>query len=272
MFSAARCCSRRSLTNNYASIATSQNEGGAISIDQNIYRSTTVKDPTSKKSLLHADYVSYYANNPTMLILQHNNLTQQQLLKIRSDLKTLGAKLRVIRVGIFEHAVRVATVKSRSKQHAKLDANSKAISRLAKQKGTKLTTDRTSLDVTQLLTGPVCAITWPAASTSNPQDVGQVAPEEVTPEVLKKTMTTIESTGGKLLLLGGKFSNQVFSIDSLARVSKLPGLDILRGQVLSVLGSPAARLSQLLGTPGAALSRTLAGRQADLEKETQTTN
>ena len=200
-----------------------------------------------------------------MLILQHNNLTQQQLLKIRSDLKTLGAKLRVIRVGIFEHAVRVATVKSRSEQHAKLDSNSRAISRLAKQK-TTTTAGAASLDMTQLLTGPVCAITWPSAATDSSS--GETI--EVTPDVLKRTMTTIDGTGGKLLLLGGKFSNQVFSIDSLARVSKLPGLDILRGQVLSVLGSPAARLSQLLGTPGAALSRTLAGRQADLEKETET--
>lgn len=263
MLPSQRCCSQRALTRAYASIARPQNEGGAISIDQNIYRSSTVKDPSSKKSILHADYVSYYANNPTMLILQHNNLTQQQLLKIRSDLKALGAKLRVIRVGIFEHAVRVATVQSRSAKHAKLDANSKAVSKLAKQRQKDL--EGAQLDVTQLLTGPVCAITWPAASLASSGEGGET--QEVSPDTLKRTMATIEGTSGKLLLLGGKFSNQVFSIDSLARVSKLPGLDILRGQVLSVLGSPAARLSQLLGTPGSALSRTLAGRQADLEKE-----
>lgn len=227
-------------------------------IDSSIYEQSTVKTPTSKKSLLHAEYVDYYSTNKTMLILQHNNLTQSQLLKIRSDLKTSNAKLRVIRVGIFEHAVKVATVKDSPDFAESWNVNSKAISRSAKKNKVV-----DGLDLTQLLTGPICAVTFP---TSVEAAAGGER-KEVTPADLKAVIGTIQKTQGKLLLVGGKFEGQVFSVDSLDRVSKLPGLDILRGQVLSLLGAPAFRLSQLLGTPASVMGRTLEGRKVAMEEE-----
>lgn len=219
---------------------------------------------------MHADYVSYYKSNPTMLILQHNNLTQAQLLKIRGDLKSVGAKLRVIRVGIFEHAIRVATFMSDSpmtETQNKWQVNSKAMSRHVKTNN-----PIKGLDVTQLLSGPICTITFPQdpvvdRSLGAGQEQQLEADKSVSPDRLKKTIRVVSETQGRLLLIGGKFDGQVFAVDSLDRISALPGLDTLRGQLLSLLGAPAARLSQLLATPGQQLGRTLDGRKLAMSEE-----
>lgn len=230
---------------------------------------------------MHADYVSYYTSNPTMLILQHNNLTQAQLLKIRANLKSVGAKLRVIRVGIFEHAVRVASFTQSQEltpEQREWEVNSKAMSRYVKRNEIMK-----GLDLTQLLSGPVCAITFPTesiphsandshATTTNTglQQEGE-ASKSLSPEHLKKTIRVISESQGRLLLLGGKFDGQVFTVDSLDRISSLPDLVTLRGQLLSLLGAPAMRLSQILGTPAQQLTRTFEGRKLALEGEIQET-
>lgn len=207
-----------------------------------------------------------------MLILQHNNLTQSQLLKIRADLKQVGARLRIIRVGIFEHAVRVSTFLQKgalSDDQRKWQVNSKAMSRYVKRNAVIQ-----GLDVTQLLSGPICTVTFPdSSSTANstttaaPTEGTEMSERrEVTPERLNKTMKVVSNTQGRLLLLGGKFENQVFTVDSLDRISTLPGLETLRGQLLSLLGAPALKLTQILGAPGQQLARTLEGRKLALEE------
>lgn len=287
MFSTLRTPSSRSLTRGYASIQAPPAAGGAIQIDPLTYAQKTVKPPTSKKSMTHADYVHYYRSNPTMLILQHNNLTQAQLLKIRAELKVAGAKLRIIRVGIFEHAVRVATLQeslassssssavagvadTEGEKFLSMDVNAKELSVAAKNKR-----HTSGLDVTQLLSGPICTVTFPDPvsvsvdiATALGADTGSSSGtrSEVAPDKLRQVMRTVQGTGDKLILLGGRFEGQVFAIDALDAVSKLPGLQTLRGQLLSVLGSPAVRLSQLLGSPAQTLGRTMEGRRVALEE------
>lgn len=209
--------------------ATATKVNRSITIDPTVYRQTTVKPPTSKKSILHADYVNYYTQHQTMLILQHNNLTQAQLLKVRSDLKAIGARLRVVRVGIFQHAVKVAAIQDIT------DVNSKSASAKAKQLAKK---DPNS--ITQLLAGPICTITF----------------DDPSPTTLKKTIAAITSNR-QLLLVGGKFEERVLPFASLDQVSRLPSQITLQGQLLNLLGSPAAKLAQILSTPTAKLLNTL---------------
>lgn len=242
----------------YATIQGSQHEGGAITIDPNVYRRTTVKAPNSKKSLMHAEYVSFYKANPTMLVLQHNNLTQAQLLKIRTELKPLGARLRIIRVGIFQHAVKVVALQAQSGEKSRiqsLDVNSIVMSKRAKANPTR---DARALDLTNLLIGPVCTITFSRDAS------GTV---DVSPETLKKTLSVVSSTRSQLILMGGKFENRVFGFRSLERVTQLPDLTTIRGQLLSLLGASASRITQLLGSPASSLGRTLEGRKVALQEQ-----
>ncbi|ORY81466.1 hypothetical protein BCR37DRAFT_45887 [Protomyces lactucae-debilis] len=251
----------------YASVAAVPS--GAIKIDPEVFNRQSVKPAGSRKSILHADYVDYYRRHRTMLLLQHNNLTQADLLKLRTEFKALGARIRIVRVGIFQHAVRVAEVTKADEALQQLDVNSKQVYKLTKRLGRERL--GVGLRLTDLLSGPICAITFnpspQQASTATETREETVSNDAVEPEALQKVLSLVKSTNNKMLLLGGKFEDTVFAVDALERVSQLPALPILQGQLLSLLGASAQRLVALLGSPAQRLAATVDGRRVQLEEE-----
>jgi ribosomal protein L10 len=189
-------------------------------------------------------------------------LTQAEFLKLRTDFKALGARVRVVRVGIFEHAVRVAEVTKAEEALQSLNVNSKQVYKLTKRHGRERM--GAGLRLTELLAGPVCAMTFEPAPASTDTQAGT---DSVEPATLQKVLALIRSTNNKLMLLGGKMDDSVFAVDSLDRISKLPALPELQGQLLGLLSASAQRLVALLGSPAQRLAATVDGRRVQLEEE-----
>jgi len=73
---------------------------------------------------------------------------------------------------------------------------------------------------------------------------------------------------GSHIVLGGKVENQVFNHEQLSDLIDLPDLDTLRGQLVSIIGEPAQRVSRNIGHHPATLSRLLASHASPPEEET----
>ena len=59
---------------------------------------------------------------------------------------------------------------------------------------------------------------------------------------------------------------QVVDAKGVQALSKLPGLQELRAQLLGMLQQPATKLARVIGTPGQQLARVLDARREQLEK------
>lgn len=88
---------------------------------------------------------------------------------------------------------------------------------------------------------------------------------EASPPKLKAIFDVI-SKQPKLTVLGGRFESRVVSVADIGPISNLPPLDILRGQLLGLLQSPAQSLVGLLQMPAVYMAATL--DQASKAKET----
>ncbi|CAL1545900.1 unnamed protein product [Lymnaea stagnalis] len=62
-----------------------------------------------------------------------------------------------------------------------------------------------------------------------------------------KEMVAILRKTPELQLLGGLVENQILSRDMMMNIAKLPPLDVLRGELVSILSASAAKTSRLLG-------------------------
>lgn len=221
---------------------------GAVNIETSNYNFETVKRPNSRKSALHAKYVNLVLDNPELLIVQHNNLTQSEFLNIRSQLKPIGAKLQIVRVGLLEHAIKVAKL---VKNETITDLSPNSINSRNVSKRAKKAKD---IKVVELLAGPTCTITFSKS-------------QNLEPRALKATLSVLEKFQGRMMLLGGIIEGRTFDITQIEGVSNFPALESLRGQLLGLLGSPACQLAGVLGASGSHLSRVLEGRKVQLEGE-----
>ncbi|XP_070186415.1 large ribosomal subunit protein uL10m-like [Littorina saxatilis] len=80
-----------------------------------------------------------------------------------------------------------------------------------------------------------------------------VVSEEPCVADLVKTLRKIPD----LILLGGRVDNYILTKEGLVKCSKLPSLDLMRGQLLTILGSSASRTRSLLGNHQQMLARNL---------------
>ena len=70
------------------------------------------------------------------------------------------------------------------------------------------------------------------------------------------------------MLLGALANDRVLDVDSLKKVSKLPGLEILRAEIAGLIGLPSMVLLSILErSRGAELSLVLEGLKQNLENE-----
>jgi large subunit ribosomal protein L10 len=83
---------------------------------------------------------------------------------------------------------------------------------------------------------------------------------------LAKTLSEFAKSNPQLELLAGVVdAATVLDVEGVKRLALLPGLNELRGQLLSVIQAPAGRLVRLLATPGAQVARALDARRQKLE-------
>ncbi|OBA22385.1 hypothetical protein METBIDRAFT_39023 [Metschnikowia bicuspidata var. bicuspidata NRRL YB-4993] len=191
----------------------------------------TTKHVLSRKTFL-VDYYKYLNdNNEIVLYAHHNNLLKNDTLKVRADLKKLGAKLTYVRNNLYgvylrseneaDPALHKNTLKNKKKNHP----------------------------LEQLLNGPTAVITIPLC---DPAGVALV-------------MKVLKQAGEKLFLIGARIETGVYSAAQVEEFKTLPSKDELRGQLaglLSVLGG--AGLVRTLESAGTGLYLTLGQREKDL--------
>lgn len=78
-----------------------------------------------------------------------------------------------------------------------------------------------------------------ATVSSNPDS------EKVGESLVK--LLKIVNADKKVLLLGGKIEDSVYSTDEILRISQLPPIADMRGEIVAILEQPARRLLELLG-------------------------
>jgi large subunit ribosomal protein L10 len=95
-----------------------------------------------------------------------------------------------------------------------------------------------------------------------------VATHESDAVVLAKVLSEFAKSNPQLVLVAGVVDTKsLLDVDAVKRLALLPGLNELRGQLLSVIQAPAGRLVRLLATPGAQVARALDARRQKLEGE-----
>ncbi|KAL8561215.1 hypothetical protein ACOMHN_024472 [Nucella lapillus] len=69
----------------------------------------------------------------------------------------------------------------------------------------------------------------------------------VSEEPLLHELVTVIRKIPKLILLGGRVDNYLLSREGIMKAAKLPPLDIMRGELVTILGSSASRTHSLVG-------------------------
>jgi large subunit ribosomal protein L10 len=93
-----------------------------------------------------------------------------------------------------------------------------------------------------------------------------VASHESDPVSLAKTLHDFAKDNPQLELLAGVVdAKDVLDSQGVEALSKLPGLQELRAQLLSVVQMPATTLVRLIQTPGSQLARVLDARKESME-------
>lgn len=62
---------------------------------------------------------------------------------------------------------------------------------------------------------------------------------------------------GKLKIIGAGLGTRTLDVKGVTALAKLPSLDELRGKLLAMLQTPAARIAQVLQAPGAQVARVI---------------
>ena len=94
-----------------------------------------------------------------------------------------------------------------------------------------------------------------------------VAYNDNDPVALAKALAEFAKDNPALIVRGGIIDGKdVLDAGAVEALSKLPGMQELRGQLLNLISTPATQLVRLLGTPGVELARVLDARRGKLEE------
>lgn len=78
------------------------------------------------------------------------------------------------------------------------------------------------------------------------------------PVAAAKVVVDYAKSNEKLKIVGGAFGSQVLDIDGVKALATLPSIEELRGKIVGILQTPAARLVGVLQAPGGQVARVLA--------------
>lgn len=195
----------------------------------------TAKDVLSRKTFL-VDYYKYLNdNNEVILFVHHNNITKNDNVRLRSDLKKAGAQLNIIRKNLYK-------VYLRSEHEA--DPADEATSKKNKDAQHPLM---------PLLVGPTAVISVPKSD----------------PLVVKLVLKILRGAQEKLILIGARVERSVYNAEEVDQFKDLPNREELQAQLaglLSVLGG--AGLVRTLEASANVLYLTMEERRKDLGGET----
>ncbi|KAF9107719.1 hypothetical protein BGX27_008638 [Mortierella sp. AM989] len=165
------------------------------------------KEFQPQKSFLHHAYAKLLTTNRIMLICQHNNMSVPELIQLRTELGAAGAKMTVIRLGIFSAALK----------------------------------ETRYANLAPLVSGPTCVI----SCDISPEDEEAQSSTKV-PRGLGGIRKVVEKHS-KMILLGGKIDDALVSVEDMKKMVEMPGIQTLRSQVAGLLSQAGGgRLVQLL--------------------------
>jgi len=78
------------------------------------------------------------------------------------------------------------------------------------------------------------------------------------PVAAAKVVVDFAKQNEKLKIVGGAFGSQILDIDGVKALATLPSIEELRGKIVGILQTPAARLVGVLQAPGGQVARVLA--------------
>jgi large subunit ribosomal protein L10 len=224
-----------------------------------------------------------------MLLFQHNNLKSSEWVPIRRELtKALqkvdaelghpvgtseGVKLQIIQTGIFAAALRV--VEYFQPEQAALGGSDYLTHALSKAAHDAVAGKKRQHALTPLLAGPLVVLTFPTVS---PQHL-KAALSVLAPSAPKFPAPTRKANPGwhepavqsglqKLLLLGARVEGRVFDVEGARLVGGIEGgLDGLRAQLVYLLQSMGAGVTNTLESAAKNLYFTMESRRTMLEEE-----
>ncbi|KAG0707615.1 hypothetical protein DFH29DRAFT_979886 [Suillus ampliporus] len=231
-----------------------------------------------EKTFLYNQYTRMLeaSNNSPIIFLQHTNFSAQRLQKLRRDITDANTKFSVslssptpapVEIGAPTLAVmRTSLFGVALRDFAPLDADKAAqIAGLVKGGFAVLTLP--SFNPPQL-----DAILRALDRSVPPKKPGVEQPPPMKPQddpsfVPGRKMQRVKPVlTPELTVMGALIERQVFGMEDVRDVSKLPTLDTLRAQIVGLLSSPAVQLAAILSeASGGKLARTLEGLKKGLE-------
>lgn len=192
---------------------------------------STEKNILSRKTFL-VDYYKYLNdNNRVMLYVHHNNLGKSDTMRVRQELRLMGAKMTYLRNTLYKVFLR--------SEHEPDPA----------QKGNTRKNKRAEHPLSPLLNGPTAVISVPHCD----------------PRAVEKVMRLLKTTNEKLFLIGARVESAVYNVDDVLAFKELPSQQELQAQLaglLTVLGGGG--LVHTLESAGTHLYLTLQQREKDM--------
>lgn len=248
------------LSRSYATVVSKQRKEAPPLDPSRIY--------TARKTFLHEQYKHMLETSPAILILKHGNFSAPALSKIRRDLYAVtaaapnitaptptpvlpGPRLKVIRPGVFS-----ATVRSHFNA-------------------------KTTASIREILVGPIAVLMFP---TLNPPQLAKavrlidraVPPRVDTPKPPRKPVGPDDIEDPEppvkapptISLLGAIIDEQLFLVDGVKEIGKLPTLETLHAQIVGLLSAPGMTIARVLSQAGGGdVLRALQGFEKGLEME-----
>lgn len=207
-----------------------------------------------------------------------------------------GVRIQIIQTGIFASALRVVeffrpVLQPESQSHHPSDPASQSSTALAnvlpspddprfshglsRAAHDAVSNKRLTHALSPLLSGPLVAVTFPTVSPQHLKAVLSIlAPSSPDFPAPSRRLNpgyhdiTVQSGIQKLLLLGARVEGKVFDVDGTKWVGSIEGgLDGLRGQLVAMLSSIGAGITNTLESAGRNLYFTVEGRRGMLEDE-----
>lgn len=249
----------------------------------------SLKPAQFRKTQLLRQYASLLRSTPLLILFQHNNLNTAEwtslrrelaaaLAKVDAELALAGeavpsgsaVKLQIVQTGIFAAALRVveyfdpSTVGEGEAKHTLSKAAHAAV------EGT-----RTAHGFAPLLSGPLAVLSLPTVSPAHLKAaltvLAPLAPTYPAPTRRANPGwhdNTVQTGLQKLQLLGARVEGKVFDMEGARWVGMIPGgLEGLRAQVVHLLQSAGAGVTNALESAGKSLFFTVEGRRMMLEEE-----
>ncbi|MCJ1251656.1 hypothetical protein MMC30_008891 [Trapelia coarctata] len=239
-----------------------------------------------------------------MLLFQHNNLKATEWMGVRRELATAlrkldetkgsteeaaeGIKVQIIQTGIFTAALRVAEYfhpellpPPPSEQHHHPFSRRPNLDDPSLQHGLSRTaheavkSKKLAHALTPLLSGPLAVVTFPTVSTAHlktalsilaPNAPGFPAPSRRLNPGYHDPL--VQAGLQKLMLLGARVEGRVFDMEGTRWVGSIEGgLEGLRGQLVALLQSFGAGVTNALEGAGKSLYITMESRRTMMEDE-----